>query len=433
MDVIISLALIFVLLLTSVILGISVLYPLIIGLIIFSILSLKKGFTYRQLFKMIFSGALKTEKIYSLLILVGLSIGLWNGCGTIPTLIYTCLKFVNPNYFLLFSFFSTFLVSLALGSAFGTTGTIGIVLITLAKAANLDLNLVGATIISAVYIGERSTPLSSCANLISALTYTNLYENLKNMFSSGKYLFFISLIAYGAISLLSPANANFDYLIKNLETTYTLSPLCLIPIFIIFIMAFFKADIKLTLSLSIISSIFIGIYVEHTSLSNLFSYSIFGYYLDSHNPLSSIIKGGGILNFVKTILIIMVSSAYAGIFEGTSILKFFEKTVSTWVEKFGVYMTTFLVSFLGCAFGCSQTFGVITSYQFMNPHYKKDDASRSKFALDLGNTALLMAPLIPWNIGSIFPATVLGISAMYIPYAFFLYLLPISLIFKHKK
>lgn len=55
--------------------------------------------------------------------------------------------------------FSAFLlscfVSVLLGTSFGTVGTIGVVLITLAKSGNVDVNMAAGAIIAGVYFGDR--------------------------------------------------------------------------------------------------------------------------------------------------------------------------------------------------------------------------------------------------------------------------------------
>jgi NhaC family Na+:H+ antiporter len=46
-------------------------------------------------------------------------------------------------------------------------------------------------------------------------------------------------------------------------------------------------------------------------------------------------------------------------------------------------------------------------------------------AVDLENTAVVLSPLIPWNIAGLVPATLLMTDAGFIPYAVYLYLIPL--------
>jgi NhaC family Na+:H+ antiporter len=45
--------------------------------------------------------------------------------------------------------------------------------------------------------------------------------------------------------------------------------------------------------------------------------------------------------------------------------------------------------------------------------------------VDIENSAVVIAPLIPWNIAGLVPATVILADASFIPYAVYLYLLPL--------
>lgn len=46
-------------------------------------------------------------------------------------------------------------------------------------------------------------------------------------------------------------------------------------------------------------------------------------------------------------------------------------------------------------------------------------------ANDIENTAVVLSPLIPWNIAGLVPATILMTDSGFIPYAVYLYLLPL--------
>lgn len=43
---------------------------------------------------------------------------------------------------------------------------------------------------------------------------------------------------------------------------------------------------------------------------------------------------------------------------------------------------------------------------------------------DIENTAVVISPLIPWNIAGLVPATSLMIGIGFIPFAFYLFLIP---------
>lgn len=65
--------------------------------------------------------------------------------------------------------------------------------------------------------------------------------------------------------------------------------------------------------------------------------------------------------------------------------------------------------------------------------YKEKNIDKYKLAIDLENTGVVLAALIPWNIAAFVPTTTMNVSNIgFIPYAFYLYLIPITSIISFK-
>ena len=134
-------------------------------LIITVSLALYWGHHWENIEKMLFSNFRDIGNIIMILLLIGMLIGVWIASGTVPTMIYFGLKLINPKYFLLLSFVLTSAISMAIGTAVGTTSTIGLALISIASSLGFPLPLVAGAIISGSYVGDRMSPVSSIANI----------------------------------------------------------------------------------------------------------------------------------------------------------------------------------------------------------------------------------------------------------------------------
>lgn len=425
MDFYISLITILVLLIYSVINKIYIFLPLALGLIIFIILGIRRGFSLESIVKMIKSGILKTSKVYILLILISISTALWMASGTVPLFIYYGLKMIKGEFFLISAFLASYFVSLILGTSFGTVGTIGVVFMIMARAAGMNLNLVAGAIITAAYIGERSTPLSSSTTLISILTKTDVYSNIKKMFSSTIIPFILTLLLYTYLSFKNPGNTKYINDFSEISHIYNLDIFLILPALSIIVFVILKVKVEKAIIISIIIAFLESIFFQGTSLLKIFNFILFGYSLEGSSTISTIIHGGGFFPMLKTILVVMVSSSYAGILEGTGLLLTPQNIIGKISDKFGVFFGTTLTSIIGASFGCTQAFSIVMTSQVMDKIYKEKKISSSKLAVDIGNSALIISPLIPWNIAGAFPASVLGVSPVFIPYSFFLYLVPI--------
>lgn len=420
-----ALIVVFIMLLSASLQGITILYPLIAGLFLFILLSFRAGFKTTEIAGMIWSGIRKPSKIYEITLLVGASASLWMACGTVPLFIYYGLGLIRPELFVVSIFLITCLLALAIGSSFGTAGIVGVVFMVMARTGGVDPNLAAGAIITAAYFSERSTPLSSCANLVAVLTGTDLYGYLKKLFTGTFIPFAAATGLYLFFSLRNPLHGDFSAASASLELLFNLSPWAVLPAAVVVICVIFKADVRLTLLLSMIMAGAVGGLIQGQSPAELLTVMLTGYHGNSEDVLAASLQSGGMGAMIRPILVIAAASAYSGIFEGTGMLTHFEQTVAQLVQRFGRFAAVLGTSTVSACFGCSQTFSIITTHQFMAPYYAKNPEGRSQMAQDIGNTAVIIPALIPWNVASAIPAAILTVDAGFIPYAFFLYLVPL--------
>jgi len=120
MDFLIAITIFTLSLLFSVLKSIPTIIPLLVGLICFIATALHRGFKLNQIFKMMSTGTIKSLIVISILLLIGLITGIWRACGTIPFFVYYGTKLIIPQYFILFAFLLSCIVSFTLGTSFGT-------------------------------------------------------------------------------------------------------------------------------------------------------------------------------------------------------------------------------------------------------------------------------------------------------------------------
>ncbi len=416
---------VFLMLLFSSLKGIPILYPLLAGLLPVSLMALKGGTGLRALGLMIISGVRRTSRIYEITLLVGGSAALWMACGTVPYLILYGLRMITPSYFIFSVFLITSLLALAIGSAFGTTGIIGVVFMVMARAGGVDPLLTAGAVLTAAYFCERTTPLSSCANLVSVISGADLYGYLRGLFldtlvplglTGGLYLYF---------SLKNPLTASNLDVPGVLETLFTFSPLVLLPAAAVVVCVALRLDVRLTLGLSILIAAAVAVLQQQMTPLETFRTLLTGYVPALKTPLAENLRNSGLAGMIRPVLVIAVASAYSGIFEGTGMLKSLETFVAALVKRFGRFSGALVTGVVSACFGCSQTFAIISTHQFLSPYYEKTASGRAQLARDSGNAAVLTPALIPWNVAFTIPAAILAVDVRCLPYAFFLYLAPL--------
>lgn len=432
MDILIGIILSFILLISGAYLKIFVVYPLLISLAIFIVISLKRGFKLVVVLKMAYEGGKKAYVVLEIFVLIGAIISIWMASGTVPAIVYYGIKLLNPNIFVLSAFVICSIVSFLIGTSFGTIGTAGIAFMVMGRSGGVNENVLAGAIIAGAYFGDRCSPMSSSANLVANLTDTDLYKNIKNMFKTSLVPFIISAILYLILSFVFPLKFIGTGMEIEIMRAFHINLIALIPAILVLVLAIMRINVKLSMLLSITSAWVISIVVQHTTLIDSFKYMFIGYSMDNTNALSSIIKGGGIVSMLKIATVVFLSSAFAGIFEGTGMLDYLEAHLEKINKRENVFIVTILLSIATAAFGCSQALAIILTHQLNKKLYKDKGIDKYELAVDIENTAVVISPLIPWNIAGLVPATSLMVGMGFIPFAFYLYLIPILNIIYYK-
>ena len=112
---------------------------------------------------------------------MGALAGTWLLSGIIPAMIDYGLQIANPRFFLPACVLISALVSLATGSSWSTSATIGIALIGIGKALDLPVGMVAGAVISGAYFGDKLSPLSDTTNLAPAMAGSELFTHIRYM------------------------------------------------------------------------------------------------------------------------------------------------------------------------------------------------------------------------------------------------------------
>ena len=409
-----SLSLIFCLLLKY-----SVIYALIVGYIIFVTYGLIKGHDLKVLIKKSFEGVLTVKNILLVFILIGMITALWRASGTIAYIVYMGSKLISPSILILLTFLLCSILSFLIGTSLGTAATMGVICVSIGKAMGINPYYLGGAVLSGIYFGDRCSPMSTSALLITELTKTNLYTNIKLMFKTSIIPFVTTCLFYlflGLKSSTSPVSIDATNIFKE---NYNLNIVVIVPAILIIILSLFKVNVKKTMLLSIVISFIIAMFFQKESVTSLINYCVYGFH-HSNEKLNSMMKGGGILSMLNVGLIVAISSSYSGIFKETKMLVLMKKYLKEFSEKTSNYFVIFLSSIISGAIACNQSLGTILAYELC-----EELEDKQNMAIILENTIVLLAGLIPWNIAMAVPLKTVDIGLMSGLFAFYLYFLPL--------
>lgn len=116
-----------------------------------------------------------------ILYIIGMIISAWIQAGTVPFLIYYGLLVLDPGYFLFATCIICSIVSVATGTSWGTTGTMGLALIGIGEGLGVPMHLTAGAVVSGAFFGDKMSPLSDTTNFSPAVVGTDLFTHIQNM------------------------------------------------------------------------------------------------------------------------------------------------------------------------------------------------------------------------------------------------------------
>ena len=391
-------------------LGGNILYALSAGLVIFVFYGKTQGYSWRALGKMIGAGVKTSGSVLLVFQLIGVLTAFWRACGALPLIICCAVDLIQPKILLLMTFLLNCGVSVLTGTAFGTAATMGTICVSVGVSMGMDPLLLGGAMLSGVYFGDRCSPVSTSALLVSELTGTDIYDNIRCMVKTGLVPFLLSCAVYLALGLSRGDGGAKADLWPLYGREMTLLPIMCLPAVLILVLAAFRVKVKRAMAASILASLLLCVILRHMDALTLLRTAVFGY-TAADAAVGAMLNGGGILSMLRVSMIVMISSAYSG----------------TLSECTSPYTSMLLTALLAGLVACNQTLTIILTHQLCAPSQK----GREEFAINLENSAVLVAPLIPWSIAGATPLSTVGAPTASIALACYLYLLPLCELVRH--
>lgn len=392
---------------------------LIFGYFLFAGYAVFRRHSIIQILQYSINGIATVKNILMTFILIGMITAIWRACGTIPYIVYHATAFCSPQIMIFITFLLCCLVSILTGTAFGTAATVGVICMTMTNSMEISPLLSGGAVLAGSYFGDRCSPMSTSALLVSELTQTNIFRNIRNMVRTGLIPFLLSSVIY-LVAGYSYRNRTIETSVRNIFTdSFQLTVWMLIPAIVVIVFSLLRMNVKITMTASIICGCLIMIFLEHQPVSMLIHTAVFGYQADAP-ALAALLNGGGILSMTKVFCVVCLSSCYAGIFKATGFLDGIRSHILHLSQITGVYGCIFFTSLLTAMATCNQSLSIMLTHQLCQKLEKESE----DLALHLEDTAVVLAPLIPWSIAGAVPLQAVGAPTSAICAACFLYLLP---------
>jgi NhaC family Na+:H+ antiporter len=374
-----------------------------------------------------------------ILMLVGALAGTWLVGGVIPAMVYYGLQILNPSIFLPASVIIAAIISIATGSSWTTSATVGIALIGIGKALGIDAGMIAGAVISGAYFGDKMSPLSDTTNLAPAMAGTDLFTHIRYMTLTTVPTLIVTLIAFGIISLNIDTSgvADISDFLASIKATFTITPwLFVVPVVVVTMVLLKVKPLLALLTGVVLAAVFsivfqsevLAIISDNTSASLLLAVFSDVAIETDNEALNELFSSGGMLGMLWTILLILSAMVFGGVMDAIGALSKITKVLLKLATSvFGLFVST-VFSCIGLNIVASdQYLAIVIPGKMFKKAYKNKGLAPENLSRTLEDSGTVTSVLIPWNTCGAYQSSVLGVSvADYFVYAFFNYLSPIT-------
>ena len=407
--------------------------PLVIAICIACIVGGICGHSFSDMLEGIIERLTATLEAILILLTVGLLISSFMISGTIPAVIYYGLKLLTPQLFLPVGCMLIAVVSLACGSSWTATGTIGIAFMTIGVGLGISPALTAGMVISGAYVGDKFSPLSDTTNLASGVSGTGLFDHVTAMVSTTGPVFIISLILYTILGSRIDV-VNYDPSIAqgiedSLAANFNLNPLVLLPIAVIVAVCILRVPGLPGVIISVVTGVlFAVIFQGHHNVAEIFSVLHYGPSVETGNEfVDKALAKGGMDHQMWTVNLILLAVSFGGALEKCgSVERIFGNIKHKINSVGGLVFATMLTSIFCDAAMCDQFLGIGVPAPLYDTKYDELGLARNMLSRTLEDAGTLWACMFPWTACGAYQSGILGMNPfVYFPFAFVNLLNPI--------
>lgn len=374
-----------------------------------------------------------------ILLLVGALAGTWLISGIIPAMVYYGLQILNPTIFLPASVVIAAIISVATGSSWTTSATVGIALVGIGTALGISSGMIAGAVISGAYFGDKMSPLSDTTNLAPAMAGTDLFTHIKYMAITTVPTLIVTLIIFSILSVTNETSGSADInnMLQTIKSSFNISPYLFIVPMVVIVLILLKTKPLIALTSGVIFAIIFAL-IFQPDILNAMSGSKFISILNSvfsdtqiqteDEKLTELFAAGGMIGMLWTILLIISAMIFGGIMDAIGALaKITGSLLKLASTVFGLFASTVL-SCLGLNLIASdQYLAIVIPGKMFKKAFDDKNLAPENLSRTLEDSGTVTSVLVPWNTCGAYQSSVLDVDTVsYMGYAFFNYLSPFT-------
>lgn len=412
------------------------------------LIALKNGHASAAISEAAIGGVSSAMGAIYILLGVGALIGTWNLAGTIPTVVAYGIEILRPAIFYAAIALICALVGMVTGSSWTTAGTLGVAFIGMAPILGVSTTVAAGAIVSGAYMGDKMSPLSETTVLVPSLVGgVTTGEHIRGMLWTVVPSFAIAMAVFVVMGVTVDPSASAidtDVARKALEEVFTISPVNLLPIVVLVVLAVRRVPPFLAIFGTAVVTGVLACFTQPDVVSEFVAEPGQGPVLDGvealyrsmangfvstsgNETIDALFSRGGMASMLTTVWLILGALSFAAIMEHAGLL---DRLIAPLVERAHsasrLIVTVALTSFGLNVVAGDQYVAVVLPSRVYRLKFAREGLHPRMLSRTVEDTGTVTSPLIPWNSCGAYMTGVLGVSTLqYAGWAVFNYVNPL--------
>ncbi|MGF1556400.1 Na+/H+ antiporter NhaC [Paucihalobacter sp.] len=424
-------------------------FILLLGGAIAAIVGYFNKVSIEKMFDAVAENVKSTSTAILILLMVGALAGTWMVSGIIPTMIYYGMQVLSPAIFLASCVVICCVISVATGSSWTTSATVGIALIGIASALDISLGMTAGAILSGAYFGDKLSPLSDTTNLAPAMAGTDLFTHIRYMTITTIPTIVVTIIVFIIIgvNLGTKGDVETQGILTSIDAAFNINPLLFVVPLVVIVLIVKKTSPLValligTLLAGLAALIFQPQIVASIGGSETLSFES-GYkgvmnaitvdtsVATDNEILADLFSAGGMSGMLGTIWLIICAMVFGGIMDAIGALKVITSSLlKMFHTTFGLFASTVASCLALNVTASDQYLAIVVPGKMFAKAYEDKGLSPENLSRTLEDSGTVTSVLIPWNTCGAYHSGVLGVGVgEYFMYAIFNWLSPFTTLF----
>ncbi|GAB5562993.1 MAG: Na+/H+ antiporter NhaC family protein [Winogradskyella sp.] len=421
-------------------------FILLLGAAVAAIVGFYNKVSYKRMIDEVAENVKSTSGAILILLMVGALAGTWLVSGIIPTMIYYGLQILNPTIFLAACVIICAIISIATGSSWTTSATVGIALIGIGETLGISLGMTAGAVLSGAYFGDKMSPLSDTTNLAPAMAGGELFAHIKYMSITTIPTITVTLIVFIIIGLSIDTTGTPDISDKlsAIKGAFNITPwLFLVPVVVIALIVKKTPPLVALLIGTLLGGIaaviaqpdIIKAIAETETLDFKSAYkgvmnaiTVDTSVETTSKELNDLFSSGGMKGMLGTIWLIICAMVFGGVMDAIGALARISKALLNIASStFGLFASTVASCLALNVTASDQYLALVVPGKMFKKAYEDKGLAPENLSRTLEDSGTVTSVLIPWNTCGAYQSGVLGVGVgEYFFYAIFNWLSPFT-------